>query len=164
MANHIRNASRDDLEPIKAVAVDTGLFSPDEVSVFDEMLPAAIDGLRPDDVWLILEDGQGGVVGAAYYAPEPFSDRLWNLYFLGVRPDRQGEGGGKALVDTVESQLRAKGTDLARVLLVETSGLPGFDATRRFYRNLGFDEEARIRQFYGPEDDKIVYWKSLATT
>ena len=33
--------------------------------------------------------------------------------------------------------------------------------TRAFYRHHGFDEEARIRQFYGPDDDKVVFWKSL---
>ncbi len=146
------------------IAVATGLFTHEEVSIFDEMLVGAIDGLRPDDAWLILEDDLDRVVGAAYYAPEPFSDRLWNLYFLGVRPDHQGAGGGRALVDAVEAELRAKGTDQARVLLIETSGQPGFEATRQFYRSLGFDEEARIRQFYGPDDDKIVYWKSLATS
>ena len=35
--------------------------------------------------------------------------------------------------------------------------------TRQFYRDLGFAEEARIREFYGPNDDKIVYWKSILT-
>lgn len=29
------------------------------------------------------------------------------------------------------------------------------------YEDQGYDEEARIRQFYGPEDDKVVFWKSL---
>ncbi len=163
MADHIRTANRDDLEPIKAIAVTTGLFTVEDVAIFDEMLLAAIDGLKPDDAWLILEDEQGQVAGAAYYAPEPFSDRLWNLYFLGVRPDQQGKGGGKVLVDAVETELRTKGSDQARVLLIETSGMPSFEATRQFYRNLGFDEEARIRQFYGPDDDKIVFWKSLVT-
>jgi len=33
-----------------------------------------------------------------------------------------------------------------------------------FYRDHHYDEEARIRQFYGPADDKVVFWKLLATT
>lgn len=132
--------------------------------MFDDMFTGSLDGRLDDHAWLVLEDANGEVAGAAYYAPEPFSDRLWNLYFLGVRPDQQGKGDGRQLVTTVEDDLRAKGSERARLLLVETSGLPGFEQTRRFYRVLGFDEEARIRQFYGPDDDKIVYWKSIVTS
>ena len=36
-----------------------------------------------------------------------------------------------------------------------------FLATRAFYRRNGYDEEARIRDFYGPGEDKIVFWKAL---
>ncbi len=119
-----------DLEPIKAIAVATELFTVDEVGIFDEMFNDSLD-------------------------------RLWNLYFLGVSPDQQGTGGGRALVGAVENDLISKGSEQARVLLVETSGLPSFKPTRDFYEGLGFDEEARIRQFYGPDDDKVVYWKSI---
>jgi ribosomal protein S18 acetylase RimI-like enzyme len=47
------------------------------------------------------------------------------------------------------------------VLLVETSGLPAFARARAFYRARGFDEEARIRDFYAAGEDKIVFWKAL---
>ncbi len=47
------------------------------------------------------------------------------------------------------------------MLLIETSGVPDFAGQRAFYARLGYDEEARIREFYAPGDDKIVYWKLL---
>lgn len=162
MTPSIRLASPHDLEPIKAIAVATELFTAGEVVVFDDMFASSLDGGLEDHSWLVLEDEAGEVGGAAYYAPEPFSDRVWNVYFLGIRPDQQGTGGGRALVTAVEGSLAAMGCESAQVLLVETSGLPSFEPTRRFYRGLGFDEEARIRQFYGPDDDKIVYWKSIS--
>ena len=28
------------------------------------------------------------MIGAACHAPEPFSDRMWNLYFISVTPAR----------------------------------------------------------------------------
>ena len=58
----------------------------------------------------------------------------------------------------VEQALAARG---GRVLLVETSGLPGFERTRAFYRKLGYDEEARIREFYQAGEDKVVFRKAL---
>ena len=36
-----------------------------------------------------------------------------------------------------------------------------YAATRQFYAKIGYDEEARVRQFYGPQDDKVMFWKSL---
>ena len=43
------------------------------------------------------------------------------------------------------------------MLLVETSSTDDYEAARRFYDRAGFDREARVREFYGPRDDKIVF-------
>jgi len=58
----------------------------------------------------------------------------------------------------VEQALALRG---ARLLLVET--LASFERTREFYRRCGFDEEARIRDFYEAGADKIIYRKVLTT-
>ena len=57
-----------------------------------------------------------------------------------------------------EAALAARGE---RVLLVEPSGTDGFEVPRAFYRRLGYDEEARIREFYAAGDDKIIFRKAL---
>jgi RimJ/RimL family protein N-acetyltransferase len=49
-----------------------------------------------------------------------------------------------------------------RILLVETSGLPEFERTRAFYAKHGYEEEARIREFYRAGEDKVVFRKALA--
>lgn len=106
-------------------------------------------------------DVHGRVVGAAYCAPEPFADRVWNLYFLAVDPLRHRSRVGTTLVTDLERLLSGAGERVARVLLVETSSTDDYEAARRFYGRAGFDREARIREFYGPHDDKIVFWQSL---
>ena len=50
------------------------------------------------------------------------------------------------------------------MLLLETSGLPEFARTRAFYRTNGYDEEARIREFYAAGEDKVVFRKALVAT
>ena len=60
-------------------------------------------------------------------------------------------------------QLRERGPDAAQVLIVETSSTDQYARTREFYPKRGFVEEARIRRFYGPDDDKVVFWKSLTS-
>ena len=141
--------------------MDNGLFAPDDMGGFDEMLRGFLDGSLDEHRWIVAEEAIGRVVGAAYYAPEQFADRVWNLYFLAVHPQRHRTGIGTALVSTVEQALRSAGDQVARVLLVETSSADGFNAARRFYAREGFDREARVREFYGPRQDKIVFWKSL---
>jgi ribosomal protein S18 acetylase RimI-like enzyme len=81
----------------------------------------------------------------------------WNLQWIAIRPDRQGQGRGTILLHHVEQTLTACN---ARILLVETSA--SFERTRRFYRKCGYGEEARIRDFYSAGDDKSVYRKALA--
>lgn len=124
---HIRDATVDDRELIEQIAVDAGLFPSDEVGLLGEMLASSCRGESPDARWLVLEDAEA--IGAAYYAPEPFADRMWNLYFIAVAPAKQSSGAWTRLMRHIEQALRA--------------------------------EEARVRQFYGPEDHKVVFWKSL---
>jgi ribosomal protein S18 acetylase RimI-like enzyme len=146
---------------VRTIAIDTGMFSDGDWPDVESVMSDSVRGELADHHWIVLEDDTATVVGAAYYAPEPFSHHMWNLYFLGVRPTSQGDGAGGALVAHVETVLRARGE---RVLIIETSGVESFEATREFYRKQGYTEEARIREFYGPGDDKIVFWKALHDT
>lgn len=152
----IRPARADDIPRVEAIAVAAKMFGAEEVGFIGERFAAGGDGAH----WLVAER-DAVIVGAAYYAPEPFADRMWNLYFIAVDPAAHGQGIGRGLMAVVESALRDAGPSVARTLVVETSSTAQYAGTRAFYRRIGYDEEARIRQFYGPEDDKIVFWKSL---
>jgi ribosomal protein S18 acetylase RimI-like enzyme len=125
------------------------------------MLDAFLTGTAgPGDRW-VIDDLGGRLAGVAYYAPERMTEGTWNLYLLAVAPTAQGAGRGAALVRHVEADLVVAE---ARVLLIETSGLDSFGVQRRFYRSLGFTEEARIRDFYAAGDDKVIFWKSLQSS
>ncbi len=63
----------------------------------------------------------------------------------------------------VEQTLRQKGEQFARTLIVETSSLDKYHQAREFYRKHGYHEVARIPEFYGVGDDKVVFWKALNT-
>ena len=101
------------------------------------------------------------VVGAGYFAPEPFSDRCWNLYFLVVDKDHHGLGIGTRIVNEVEQRLGDLGPSRARDLLIETSSTEQYADTRAFYITRGYTQEATIRDYYGPDDHKVIFWKQL---
>lgn len=153
----IRPTTPHDTDAVLALVVAAGLAPPGETEPIAEVLSGALEGkLGPDHLW--FTDDDGGPVGVAYCAPERLTDGTWNLYMIAVHPDRQGQGRGAALVRHVERELAAR---KARVLIVDTSGLPEFERTRAFYRRCGYDEEARIREFWKAGDDKVVFRKSL---
>lgn len=86
------------------------------------------------------------------------TEGTWNLYLIAVYSELQSKGYGRQVMTYLEDLLTQQG---ARVLLVETSGLPGFERTRSFYHQCNYIEEARIRDFYKAGEDKVVFWKSL---
>ncbi|ELS00855.1 acetyltransferase [Xenococcus sp. PCC 7305] len=153
----IRLATPEDQKALIAIAEAVGLFSPPELEELGGMLAEYFDGNPDSDsCWITYDDCEPR--GVAYYAPEPYAEGAWNLYFIAVHPDYQGKGIGGAMLDYVEKILTERGD---RLLLVETSGLPGFERTREFYRKQGYEEEARIREFYKAGDDKIIFRKAL---
>ena len=158
----VRAAAPQDLEAIKAIAVAAEMFTNEEVEFFDDMFSGWLDGTLDGHRWLVSTDENDAVVAGANYAPEPFSDRLWNLYFIAVDPLHQSNGIGADLIKQIEAELKAMSEELARVLLIETSSTDQYSRTRQFYARIGYVEEARVREFYGPADDKVIFWKSLA--
>ena len=153
----IRPTTAADRPALRDLLVAAKLFGDDEFEPVMEMLSSYLDG--GDDAghrW--LTNDMEGPVGVAYYAPETMAEGTWNLYLLAVHPHQQGRGHGAALVRRVEASLSAA---CARLLLIETSGLPQFDRARALYDRLGFEREATIRDFYAAGDDKIIYRKAL---
>jgi ribosomal protein S18 acetylase RimI-like enzyme len=153
----IRLTTIDDTTALVSLAAASGLFDPSQTDDIAQMLEAHFtDNNESQDIWLTDDDREP--VGMAYIAPERMTEGTWNMYLIAVHPDRQKQGRGKALLQHVEQMLTERGE---RVLLVETAGTDDFDYVRSFYRQNGYEEEARIREFYTAGVDKIVFRKAL---
>ena len=50
-----------------------------------------------------------------------------------------------------------------RLLLIETSSQESYGDTIRFYEKSGYPLVARIKGFYRPGDDKLIFAKELRT-
>ena len=151
-----------------------GVFREDEVQValelFDEGVRNERGGRRddaslvpasrlprPDYVFLGAYDADR-LIAFSCHGPTPGTDRTYDLYWIAVDPALQGAGGGTALLTEVERMLAGDG---ARMLVVETSSRPEYVATRAFYSRRGYDEAARVRAFYAPGDDRVIFTKRL---
>lgn len=155
MSTTLRAATLDDRGEIREVAIESGLFTADDVDL-------VLDSFDSDDhssgtsLWLVAVADR--VQGVLYCAPEPAGDGVWNVLFLAVRPAAQGQGLGSLLLKEIADTLFA--ATRARLLLVETSSTASQEAARRLYAARGFTEVATIPDFYGDGDHKVMFVKT----
>ncbi|MEZ5742200.1 MAG: GNAT family N-acetyltransferase [Sphingomonadaceae bacterium] len=151
-SKYIRPLERRDLDRV-ANLVDENAMFPSEM--LPDMSAAFFEG---DDTqqWLVFDDGQ--VDAACYFVPEEMADAVWNLLMIAVDPKRHGAGLGSQLMEAVDRQLAREGV---RMLLVDTSGKDEFERTRAFYDMLGYEREARIRDYWSHGDDKVTFRKLM---
>ena len=150
----IREFKKSDLNSVKQIIDDNQMF-PSEY--LDDMVS---DFLNKDteELWYVSETEAKEVIAIAYCAPERMTVGTWNLLLIAVSKNTQGRGLGSDLIAHVEQNLMLKN---ARILLVETSGLPDYELTRKFYSKCGFSQIAVIPEYYDKGDDKVVFLKSL---
>ncbi len=154
MSEEIRAIVKSDLDKLKRVIESSGLFP---AELLDGMISDYFSNPASEEIWLTRLSNQTPIA-IAYCAPERLTDGTYNLYLIAVRQDFQAQGIGIQLMSFIENLLTAKGK---RILLVETSGLPEFELTRKFYDKCGYHREAVIRDFYQNGEDKVVFWKKL---
>lgn len=160
----IRPSKPDDMAAILSIAEAIG-FQLSELDVIRKLLTdyftdgSGRDVLRNSNAewfWLMNDEDNDGSIGVAYCELERMTDQTWNLQLIAIHPNHQGQGHGGKLLRHAEETLKARG---GRMLLVET--LASFDLAQAFYRKYGYEEEARIRDFYAAGDDKVVFRKVL---
>lgn len=148
-----------DTDALVELARDTGVFKPMEIDTLREVLDDyhAENAALGHRAFTMLQDGQ--IVGFAYHAPAAMTDRTWYLYWIAVRKGQQGGGYGGQLLRAVEDDVANAG---GRILVIETSSLPHYELTRRFYLKHGYDREAILRDFYTDGDDMVVFRKRVS--
>jgi len=170
MAQSIRALVAADLPKVREI-IDANELFPSEMLV--EMTSGYLARAADAGRWIVLCDGGGGgggsggegaegaPLGVAYYKAEYMTSGTWNVLLLAVHPSSQGQGVGQRLMNHLGAQLEAEGV---RLIIVETSSLPAFERTRAFYsEKCGYEQEARIRDFYDAGEDKIVFRKTFGT-
>ena len=149
-----------DTPALLAIAEGTGVFKPMEIEALQEVL----DDYHAENQNFghkcvsYYKDGQ--VIGFAYYAPASMTDRTWDLYWIAVNKQIHARGVGGELLKYVEEDIRREN---GRQLYIETSSLPHYELTRRFYLKHHYDQEAILRDYYADGDDMVVFRKHLAT-
>lgn len=156
----MRPATPSDSASIVELVIQAELFPPEAQEFIEDMMSAYFATGQATGHACIVDDHGDQVVGVAYYQPKAAADRVWDLTMLAVLPGDRLRGRGAALLAQVEHDLSVQGQ---RLLLIETSASAHFDAARKFYARNGYDEEARIRDYWEDGDDLVLFRKALGT-
>ena len=153
----VRLMKKSDKAAVMDILRRSGMFTPEEIAVAEEQIDIAFDQPEQKDYnEMVIEDAQGRTAGWLSWGPAPMTEGTYDLYWIAVDPDKQGQGLGKELVRWLEDHVRdARG----RLILIETASQANYEATRQFYLKQNYQEAARIADYYKPGDDRIIYAK-----
>ena len=133
-------------------------FKPSELVVAEEVIDSYLRAPRNSDYYILVAEDDSALVGYICYGPTPMTEGTWDLYWNAVAQGKRHQGIGSALMKSAEKEIiRAKG----RLVLVETSSTPAYEASRRLHIGHGYEIVARIPDFYAPGDDKLILLKRL---
>lgn len=154
----IRWCQSEDRDMVLAFLARTHMFRPNELQIAREVLDDGIKGGPQGHYqsWVACCGSQ--VTGWVAYGPTPCTLGTWDLYWIGVDPDQQGQGIGKQLMAFAEEQIQSHG---GQRVVVETSGRDIYKSTVSFYERIGYSVAANIPDFYDMADPKIVLTKTL---
>ncbi len=142
---------------VREIVESTGLFRPEEVEIALEVFDGATEAPGADYTAIgAFEDEY--LVGFVCFGPTPGTVGTWDLYWIAVDPAGHRQGIGRKLAAACEQSIAGSG---GRLVVAETSSRTDYDATRAFYSALGYEEAARVAEFYAPQDDLVVYTKRL---
>jgi len=154
----IRTTKPEDTATLKALAEGTGVFLPTDIQALQEVLDDYHAENHREGHRSVTYEHNGQVSGFAYYAPAAMTDRTWYLWWIAVNKKIQARGIGKKMLTHVEDAIRAEN---GRLLMLETSSLPTYEPTRKFYLKNGYNVAAVLKDYYADAHDMIVFSKRL---
>jgi GNAT superfamily N-acetyltransferase len=145
-----------DTPTLVAIAEHTKFFKPHELVALREVLDDYHKDQRAHRAYSYEKEGH--IHGFVYFAPAEMTVQTWYIYWIFVEKSIQAKGIGSKLLKSAEEEATAAG---GRLMLIETSGLPIYEPTRKFYVKHGYRLEATLHDFYEDGDDLTVFWKRL---
>jgi ribosomal protein S18 acetylase RimI-like enzyme len=150
--------THEDKPHITKILRGTPEFKPFEVAVAEELIDSYLEDPSSSGYHILVAEVDSTVTGYICYGPTPLTEGTWDIYWIAVAREKQGQGIGSALMKSAEKEIvRAKG----RLAIIETSSTPAYEKTRHFHLGQGYEVICRIPDFYVPGDDKLILQKRL---
>lgn len=155
-----RSLVEKDRARLLSMLIKTRSFTSAEIDVAMELIDIVLkDQIQKDYQIYCMVDDQDQAIGYICYGPTPMTQGTFDLYWIAVDPDFQEQGVGSRLLSFLEKAVKAEG---GRLILADTSTVPHYEKTQKFYLKNGFQEMARVLDYYHPGNDRITFCKRLS--
>jgi ribosomal protein S18 acetylase RimI-like enzyme len=154
----IRPSTPEETPVLVKIAYETNVFKPHELVALQEVLNDFHASNKNFGHHAVTFEQDGQVAGFAYFAPAAMTDRTWYLYWIAVSKQIQARGIGAKLLHYAEEAIKKAN---GRLFLIETSSLPHYNLTRKFYLKHAYEQHAVIRDYYADGDDLVIFRKHL---
>ncbi|MCX8118209.1 MAG: GNAT family N-acetyltransferase [Desulfobacterota bacterium] len=155
----IRALMAKDRAGLERMLREVAVFTEEEIGVALELIDIVLENQHQKDYQVACAvDVHDRPIGYICYGPAPMTRGTYDLYWIAVDPKVQGQKIGSTLLAFLEDRLRSS---RGRMLLVETSSLPSYQKAQTFYRARGFQEVARIADYYWEGNDRITFCKRI---
>jgi len=147
-----------DVAALRRLVAATRVFYRRERAIALELLVERLKHGRKSGYSFFFADHGSELVGYCAWGRVPLTERSYDLYWIAVAPSAQGQGLGRALLKLAERGVARRG---GGNLYIETSSRRVYNRTRAFYRQAGYAEVAKLRDFYAPRDHKVIFCKVI---
>jgi D-alanine-D-alanine ligase len=148
----------DDRETVRRLVDSTGVFSPVEIDVAVELVDERLECGPESGYHFVFAEHEGRTVGYTCFGSIALTASSFDLYWIAVDKSVQGLKIGRALLEKSEERIRQAG---GRNVYIETSNRHHYAPTRGFYLRCGYEQAALLKDFYAPDDDKVIYAKDV---
>jgi ribosomal protein S18 acetylase RimI-like enzyme len=152
----IRSTTPEEIPELVEIAAGTGVFKPMELVALEEVLADYFSTNQALGHRAATIERDRRAAGFVYFAPAAMTDRTWYLYWIAVAKYSHARGLGAALLHHAEAEIRQS---RGRLLLIETSSLPHYEPTRKFYAKHAYEEHSIIRDYYADGDHLVIFRK-----
>jgi ribosomal protein S18 acetylase RimI-like enzyme len=150
--------SAEDKQTLLPILKNTPEFKPIEVTVAEELIDNYLTHGTSSGYHIQIAEDEGKVVGYVCFGETPCTVGTWDIYWIAVDQEKRGRSIGKTLSEVAENTIKQAN---GRLIIIETSSVPLYENTRKFYLARGYEIVARIPDFYMPGDDKLIMQKKL---
>ncbi|MCF8298939.1 MAG: GNAT family N-acetyltransferase [Saprospiraceae bacterium] len=153
--NFRKKLKKSDLAFIREILKSTGFFYDHEIDVSLELAQENLEqGEDKSGYIFIIAENDEKPVAFACYGKNPCTFDSFDLYWIAVHQSQKGLGIGKIMMKMIEEDIKQLG---GKNIWIETSSRSIYEPTRMFYVKYGCELVATLPNYYGENDDKVVF-------
>ncbi len=147
-----------DLVQIKEILKVSGFFKESEVEIALSLFEDKINNKETSTYQFVILEDKDKILGYSCFGFIDGTETSFDLYWIAVNQNLKRKGFGTIILKETERIIKS---NEGFHIYIETSSTPLYKPTRQFYEKNSYKIEARIKDFYDINDDKIIYSKKL---